>query len=78
MPTPNIIQVVCKKQKLTYKQLASSIGVTESTLRSSVSKNKISKQVEKSIEMYLRIVNLEKELAEANTIKHILKSWLNN
>ncbi|QOY52627.1 hypothetical protein [Candidatus Sulfurimonas baltica] len=73
----NKIKAACIEQKLTYQQLADAIGVSESSLRSSVSTNKVSKQVEKSIEMYLKIVHLEKELEKSDTIKTILKSWLN-
>lgn len=72
----NIIKSACIEQKLTYQQLADAIGVSESSLRSSVSTNKVSKQVEKSIEMYLRIAYLEKELEKTNLIKSTLKSWL--
>jgi len=72
----NIIKTACIEQNLTYQQLADAIGVSESSLRSSVSTNKVSKQVEKSIKMYLKIAHLEKELAEVNTIKRTLKSWL--
>lgn len=72
----NIIKSACIEQRLTYQQLANEIGVSESSLRSSVSTNKISKQVEKSIEMYLKITHLEKELEKSNTIKTVLKSWL--
>lgn len=73
----NIIKSVCIEQKLTYQQLADEIGLSESSLRSAASTNKVSKQVEKSIEMYLKIIHLEKELEKANTIKQVLKSWLN-
>lgn len=72
----NVIKSACIEQKLTYQQLADEIGLSESSLRSAVSTNKVSKQVEKSIEMYLKIVNLEKELEKANVIKTTLKSWL--
>ena len=73
----NIIKAVSIGQNLTYQQLADVIGVSESSLRSSVSTNKVSKQVEKSIEMYLKILHLEKELEKSNAIRTILKSWLN-
>jgi len=73
----NIIKSACIEQNLTYQQLADAIGVSESSLRSSVSTGKVSKQVEKSIEMYLKITKLEKELEESKVIKSILKSWLN-
>lgn len=72
----NIIRAACIEQRLTYQQLADAIGVSESSLRSSVSTNKVSKQVEKSIEMYLKIIYLEKEVEKTNTIKRVLKSWL--
>lgn len=74
----NLIKSICIEQKLTYQQLADEIGLSESSLRSAASTNKISKQVEKSIEMYLKIQHLEKELLEANKIKNTLKAWLIN
>lgn len=73
----NMIKSACIEQKLTYQQLADAIGLSESSLRSAVSTNKVSKQVEKSIEMYLKIIHLEKELEKVNEIKNTLKSWLN-
>lgn len=72
----NIIKAACIEQNLTYQQLADAIGVSESSLRSSVSTNKISKQIERSIEMYLEIIYLKKELENTNQIKAVLKSWL--
>jgi hypothetical protein len=72
----NLIRAACIEQRLTYQQLADIIGVSESSLRSSVSTGKVSKQVEKSIKMYLRISQLEKELDESRAIKATLKSWL--
>ena len=72
----NMIKSVCIEQNLTYQQLADILGLSESSLRSAASTNKVSKQVEKSIEMYLKIVHLEKELDKANEIKATLKSWL--
>lgn len=72
----NIIKTTCTVQNITYSQLASIIGVKESSLRSAASTNKVSKQVEKSIEMYLKIPHLEKEIEKANAIKQVLKSWL--
>lgn len=72
----NMIKSVCIEQNLTYQQLADMLGLSESSLRSAASTNKVSKQVEKSIEMYLKIVHLEKELEKSNEIKATLKSWL--
>lgn len=73
----NMIKAVCIEKNLTYQQLADILGLSESSLRSAASTNKVSKQVEKSIEMYLKIVHLEQELEKANVIKATLKSWLN-
>lgn len=70
------IKKICKINNLTYRQLADNIGISESSLRSAVSTKKISKQVDKSIRMYLRIKQLEAELEKANTFKQALKTWL--
>ena len=70
------IKKMCKINNLTYQQLSDVIGVSESSLRSAVSTKKISKQVEKSIGMYLRIRQLETELEKANAFKQTLKTWL--
>ena len=70
------IKKICKINNLTYRQLADNIGISESGLRSAVCTKKISKQVEKSIRMYLRIKQLEAELEKANTFKQALKNWL--
>lgn len=72
----NIIKNTCIEQKITYQQLADIIGVSESSLRSSASTNKVSKQIERSIEMYLKIIHLEKELEKIDIIKTAFKSWL--
>lgn len=73
----NIIKTTCIEQRVTYQLLADAIGVSESSLRSSASTNKVSKQVEKSIEMYLKIISLENELEEFNMLKTLIKSWTN-
>ena len=64
------------EQKLTYQQLADAIGLSESSLRSAASTNKVSRQVERAIEMYLRIIQLEKELEKIDEMKNIIRSWL--
>lgn len=73
----NVIKTTCIEQDLTYQQLADAIGVSESSLRSSASTGNVSNQVKKSIEMHIKIIHLERELAKSNQIKSILKSWLN-
>lgn len=73
----NVIKITCLEQNLTYQQLADAIGVSESSLRSSASTGNVSNQVKKSIEMYVKIIYLEKEIVKSNQIKTILKSWLN-
>ncbi len=72
----NSIKKAAIEYNLTYKQIADAIAVSESSLRSSVSTHKVSKQVERSIELYLKTIYLEKELQKSNSIKSIFKSWL--
>lgn len=72
----NIIKHTCMEQKLTYQQLADAIGLSESSLRSAASTNKVSRQVERAIEMYLRIIQLEKELEKIDEMKNIIRTWL--
>ena len=58
----NIIQATCDKYDLRLKDLADSIGVKEGSLRAFTSSNKISKQVETAIELYVENIELKEEL----------------
>ena len=70
----NIVKKTCKELGMTYKELGEAIGYIESNLRKTVSDNKVSKQLEKSITMFIEINNLKKELQEYQTFKNMIKS----
>jgi len=70
----HLVKKVSKELGLTYKELGEKIGYSESNLRGTVSQNKISKQLEKSIELYLETLMLKEELKSLTALKAILKS----
>ena len=74
---PNVIKEFTKEHNLSYKELAEIIGVSESTLRSTACTNKVSTQLKKSLELYEKVLVLEKQLKDVNQIKVLLKTWLN-
>jgi len=69
----NIIKKTCKELGLTYRELGEMIGVSESSIRSIASTNKISRQIYKSIELINKINSLEKDLELTTQLKTILK-----
>ncbi len=77
MTDENIVKKVCKELGLTYKQLGEAIGVSEQGLRNAVSTDKISLQIQKSIELLYEIDKLKKQnknfQALKETIKNIIK-----
>ncbi len=74
MNDENIVKKTCKELGMTYKELGEAIGYSESNLRKTVSDNKVSKQLEKSITMFIEINNLKKELQEYQTFKNMIKN----
>ena len=72
----NLIKETCKKLGLTYKELGEKIGYSEANLKNSVSKNQISKQLEISINLYLQIIKLQKEIESTKSFKQNLKDFL--
>ena len=73
----HLVKRVSKELGLTYKELAEQIGYTEANLKRSVSTNQISKQLQTSIELYLKTIKLEKEIADTNQLKSLINSFLN-
>ena len=73
----HLVKRVSKELGITYKELGEEIGYTEANLKRSVSTNQISKQLEKSIELYLKTIKLERELAETSELKKLLNTFLN-
>ena len=66
----NIIQFACDKYDLRLKDLADSIGVTEGSLRTFTSSNKISKQVETAIQLYIENIELKEKIKELQSIQN--------
>ena len=72
----HLIKKVSKELGLTYKELGEKIGYSESNLRRSVSQKQMSIQLQKAIEMFLKIKELEKELKNTNKLKSTLKELI--
>jgi len=72
----HLIKRVSKELGLTYKELGEKIGYSESNLRRSVSQKQMSIQLQKAIEMFLKIKELEKELKNTNKLKSTLKELI--
>jgi len=68
----NLIKKVCRDQKLSYAQLAKEIGYGEDTIKKSASSGKLSKPLEKAIELFLKSKSLEEELNLFSQLKLIL------
>ena len=77
----HLVKKVSKELGLTYKELGEKIGYNESTLRKSVSENKITTQLKKALELYITIIKLEDEAKENNkknkAIKENIKTLIN-
>ncbi|HEG5891060.1 TPA: transcriptional regulator [Campylobacter jejuni] len=70
--TAQEIKEFCKEQGLTYKQLGELIGMTEPSVKTALSVDKISNQIEASINLLKKIKEQEQELKEFRTLKEIL------
>ena len=73
----HLVKKVSKELGMTYKELGEAIGYTEANLKRSVSTSQISKQMEKSIELYLKTIKLEKEIEDTNQLKNLINTFLN-
>ena len=72
----NLIKETCTKLGLTYKELAEKIGYSEANLKSSVSRNQVSKQLETTIYLYLKTIELQKEIDNTKSFKQSLKEFI--
>ncbi|EAK7549059.1 transcriptional regulator [Campylobacter coli] len=70
--TAQEIKELCKEQGLTYKQLGELIGMTEPSVKTALSVDKISNQIEASINLLKKIKEQEQELKEFRALKEIL------
>ncbi|MGP1450913.1 MAG: transcriptional regulator [Wolinella sp.] len=66
------IKAFCKERGWTYGELAGKIGISESTLRSALSTNKITTQVARAIEMIREIEELRAELENWGIFKTLV------
>ena len=71
----HLVKRVSKELGLTYKELGEEIGYSESTLRRSVSKNQISEQLKKAIELYLEITKFKEKEEEENRKKDLIATY---
>ena len=72
----HLVKKVSKELGITYKELGEEIGYSESNLRGSVSQNKISNQLKKALELYLKTIKLENELNKTEKVKDVLRAFL--
>ena len=70
----HLVKRVSKELGMTYKELGEEIGYSESTLRKSVSENRITIQLNKAIELYLKTLEFEKSKKEINKIKDNIRT----
>ena len=73
----HLIKKVSKELGMTYKELGEEIGYSDSMLRQSVSKNKISSQLEKVLRVYLKMRRLEQKIKDDKKVKEMIKTFLN-
>jgi hypothetical protein len=71
----NLVKKTCRELSLTYKQLGEEIGYGENSV-SNASRGEVSKTMMKAIELYVKNLNLTRELEDSEKIKLALKSWL--
>ncbi len=71
----NIIKKTCKELGLTYAQLGEAIGYGENSV-SNASRGEVSKAMQKAIQLYLRNLELEKQLNDCNILKEALKNLI--
>jgi hypothetical protein len=72
----HLVKRVSKELGLTYKELGEKIGYSEGNLRRSVSKNELSGQLKKAIELYLEIIKLQESKEKIKKTKALLTTLL--
>ena len=71
----HLVKKVSKELGLTYKELGEEIGYSESILRQSVSKSKISSQLKRVLELYMETIKLKQEKKETEKMKDLIKTF---
>ena len=72
----NLIKDTCKNLGLTYKELGEEIGYGESILRTSASKNQISRALRRALELYNETIELKHEIKSTEQLKDLLNTFL--
>jgi hypothetical protein len=72
----NLIKSTCKALNITYRELSDQIGYSADTLKSTAATGKISDSMKKAIELYIRNIELEKELQKTADFKSMLKDFI--
>ena len=72
----HFVKRVSKELGLTYKELGEKIGYTEGALRGAVSKNQLSEQLKKALELYLEITKLKESKEKIKKTKALLSTLL--
>ncbi|MDR0468007.1 MAG: XRE family transcriptional regulator [Campylobacteraceae bacterium] len=75
MEKENIVKKTCKELKLTYRELAEKIGISEGRVKQ-LATSETGEQVERACLMLLQIKKLEIELEKQQQLKNILKDFL--
>ena len=71
----HLVKRVSKELGMTYKELGEKIGYSENTLRYSVSKNQLSIQLKKAIELYLEIIYLKEKETNIEKVKDVISTY---
>ena len=72
----HLVKKVSKELGLTYRELGEKIGYSEGNLRRSVSKNQLSGQLKKAIELYLEITKLKEKEEKIKKSKELIVTLL--
>lgn len=68
----NIVKQTAKELGMTYKELGEAVGYGEETISKASRTGTVSKSLQKAIELYLKTLELEKELEDYTTLKTVL------
>ena len=69
----NIIKQTCKELNLTYKQLGEAIGYGEEAISKASRTSNISTAMNKTLELYLKNLELKNRLKTLDTLSNIIK-----
>jgi len=73
-----LIKQVCKDYLLTYADLGKIVGVSESSIRSSIYSGKVSNQVIAAIGLFITSKRLEEELSEFRSFKALMVGFMSD